>query len=78
MRDIMLKRLVITGSTLRPRPIKEKEELAKGIEEHIWPHIVSGAIKPVMHKVFDLNEAAAAHKEMESGQHIGKIVLKVI
>lgn len=78
MRDIMLKRLVITGSTLRPRPIKEKEALAKGIEEHIWPHVVSGTIKPVMHKVFELNDAAAAHREMESGHHIGKIVLKVI
>lgn len=77
IRDIMLKRFTLTGSTLRPRPIEEKEELAQGIEEHIWSFVKNGDISPVIHKVYSLENAADAHQEMEDGHHIGKIVLTV-
>lgn len=78
IRDIMLKRLTLTGSTLRPRPIEEKEALAQGIAEQIWPFVESGDISPVMHKIYPIDKAADAHQEMEDGRHIGKIVLKVL
>jgi NADPH2:quinone reductase len=74
---LMLKRLHHTGSTLRPRSIAEKAAIARGIEEKVWPLIVSGRIKPVIDSTFPLREAAAAHARMESSLHIGKIVLTV-
>lgn len=77
IRTIMQKRLVLTGSTLRPRPLEEKAALAQGLRKHIWPLIESGKIKPVIYKTFDLDDAANAHRALESGDHIGKIVLKV-
>ena len=76
--DIMLvmrKRLTITGSTLRPRPVAFKGALAKNLREKIWPLIESGKIKPEIYKTFPLEQAADAHRLMESSQHIGKIVL---
>ena len=76
--DIMLvmrKRLTITGSTLRPRPVAFKGALAKSLREKIWPLIESGKIKPEIYKTFPLEQAAEAHRLMESSQHIGKIVL---
>jgi len=76
--DIMLvmrKRLTITGSTLRPRPVTFKGALAKNLREKIWPLIESGKIKPEIYKTFPLEQAADAHRLMESSQHIGKIVL---
>src|SRR5688572_15257400 len=76
--DIMLvmrKRLTITGSTLRPRPVAYKGALAKSLREKIWPLIESGKIKPEIYKTFPLEQAAEAHRLMESSQHIGKIVL---
>jgi NADPH2:quinone reductase len=76
--DIMLvmrKRLTITGSTLRPRPVAFKGSLAKSLREKIWPLIERGKIKPEIYKTFPLAEAADAHRLMESSQHIGKIVL---
>jgi NADPH2:quinone reductase len=76
--DIMLvmrKRLTITGSTLRPRPVAFKGALAKSLREKIWPLIESGKIKPEIYKTFPLEQAADAHRLMESSQHIGKIVL---
>lgn len=75
---IMQKRLVMTGSTLRPRPVAEKQALRDEIREQIWPHVESGAIKPLIYKTFPLDQAAAAHKALESGDHVGKIVLKLI
>ena len=75
---IMRNRLMITGSTLRPRSAEEKTELAKGLNKNIWPKIKSGAIKPVIYKTFSLNEANIAHEELEQGNHIGKIILKVL
>lgn len=74
---MMAKRLVLTGSTLRPRSIAEKTALRDGILAHIWPHIESGAIKPQIHATFTLADAAAAHRELEQGDHVGKIVLLV-
>jgi putative PIG3 family NAD(P)H quinone oxidoreductase len=72
---IMLKRLTLTGSTLRIRSVEEKAKIARALEEHIWPHLASGAIRPRIHATFPLAEAARAHDLMESGEHIGKIVL---
>ena len=74
---VMQKRLTVTGSTMRPRPIAEKGEIAKELREHVWPLVESGAVKVLVDRVFPLAEAAGAHLYMESGAHIGKIVLAV-
>jgi NADPH2:quinone reductase len=74
---LMVKRLTYTGSTLRPRPPAEKAHLADELRAKIWPHLAKGHMLPVIHKVFDLSEAGAAHALMESSTHIGKIMLKV-
>jgi NADPH:quinone reductase-like Zn-dependent oxidoreductase len=74
---LMLKRLTLTGSTLRIRSVAEKAEIARALEEHMWPHLAAGRIRPVIHRTFPLREAAAAHALMESSAHIGKIVLEV-
>jgi len=76
-RHIMLKRLTVTGSTLRASPPERKVAIAQSLRENIWPLIESGEVKPVIHRVFPLAEAAAAHALMESSQHIGKIMLAV-
>jgi NADPH2:quinone reductase len=75
--NLMRKRLHHTGSTLRPRTVAEKAEIARGLEEKVWPLIAAGKIKPVVDSTFPLSEAAAAHARMESSVHIGKIVLTV-
>jgi NADPH2:quinone reductase len=75
--EIQRRRLVITGSTLRPRPEAFKGAIARSLKEKIWPLIESGKIKPVIYKTFPLAQASEAHKLMESSQHIGKIVLAV-
>ena len=75
MRDVMLNRLVLTGSTLRPRNANVKSRLAAEVETHVWPWIASGKVKPVIYQCFPLEKAADAHKVMESSVHIGKIVL---
>jgi len=72
---VMRKRLTITGSTLRPRPVAFKGAIAKSLREKIWPLIESGRIKPEIYRTFPLEQAASAHALMESSQHIGKIVL---
>ena len=74
---VMLKRLTITGSTLRPRPVSFKGAIAKSLREKIWPLIEAKKIKPVVYKTFALAEAAEAHRLMESSQHIGKIMLTI-
>ncbi len=74
---VMLKRLTITGSTLRPRPIAFKGAIAARLKERVWPLLESGRLRPVMHQTFPLEQAAAAHALMESSAHIGKIVLTV-
>ncbi len=72
---VMRKRLTVTGSTLRPRPVEFKGMLASGLRERIWPLIERGKIKPEIYRTFPLAQAAEAHRLMESSQHIGKIVL---
>ena len=72
---LLLKRLTLTGSTLRARPDEDKEAIAKALEKHIWPCLESGRIKPWIDRIFPMDEAAKAHSYMESGRHIGKIVL---
>jgi len=73
--EIMRRRLTVTGSTLRPRPVEFKGAIARNLREEIWPLIEAGKIKPVIYKTFPLAQASEAHKLMESSQHIGKIVL---
>jgi len=72
---IMQKRLIVTGSTLRARPVSDKAAIAAAVREHVWPQLESGAVKPIIHATFPLRDAAGAHKLMESSAHIGKIVL---
>lgn len=75
--DIMRRRLTITGSTLRNRETAFKASLAASIRKNVWPVIEAGRFKAVIHKTFSLQEAAEAHALMESGQHIGKIILTI-
>lgn len=72
---VLRKRLTVTGSTLRVRPVAFKSAIAGALREHVWPLLESGAVKPVIHATFAAEDAADAHALMESGQHIGKIVL---
>ncbi len=74
---IMSKRLILTGSLLKPQSIEVKSKIAKEVEEQIWPLLSSKAIKPVVNKTFPLEEAGKAHSLMESSEHIGKIVLTI-
>ncbi len=74
---LMLKRLTWTGSTLRPRSVAQKGQIAQALEAQVWPLLAAGKIRPLVHATFPLREAAAAHRLMESSQHIGKIVLTV-
>lgn len=73
--EIVYRRLILTGSALRPRSVEFKNEIARMLIEKVWPLIESGIVVPVIHSVFPLAEAARAHELMESSQHIGKIVL---
>jgi NADPH2:quinone reductase len=72
---VLRRRLTITGSTLRPRPVAFKTAIAEQLQRHVWPQIESGAIVPVIYKTFEAAHASQAHALMESNQHIGKIVL---
>jgi NADPH:quinone reductase len=72
---VLRRRLHITGSTLRPRPVAFKAAIARQLRERAWPLLSEGRVKPVIHKVFEASQAAQAHALMESNQHIGKIVL---
>jgi NADPH2:quinone reductase len=74
--EVMRKRLMITGSMLRVRDVAFKSAIAKKLEEHIWPLLASGQIKPLIYKTFPAGEAAKAHELMESSEHMGKIVLE--
>ena len=75
LRPIMMKRLTVTGSTLRGRPADEKARLARAVEESVWPWIANRWMRPAIDAVFPLAEAAAAHARLEQGAHVGKIVL---
>jgi len=72
---VLRRRLTITGSTLRPRPLAFKSAIAASLLKNVWPWLQSGQIKPVIHQVFPAAQAAQAHTLMESNQHIGKLVL---
>ncbi len=74
---IMLKRLTLTGSTLRPRDVSFKSAIARELEAKVWPLIASRVVRPVVHATLPLAEAAEAHRIMEVGNHVGKIVLTV-
>ena len=75
IQTIMQRRLTITGSTLRARPIADKGAIAEAVHRHVWPLLESGAIKPILYATFPLREASEAHRVMESSAHIGKLVL---
>ena len=72
---IMMKRLTVTGSTLRPRTVDQKGAIAAALQRVVWPLLEKKKVKPVIYRTFPLNEAAAAHRLMETSEHIGKIVL---
>jgi putative PIG3 family NAD(P)H quinone oxidoreductase len=74
---IMLKRLTFTGSTLRPRTVQQKADIARQLRESVWPLFESGQLRTYVYRTFPLAEAAAAHALMESSRHIGKIMLEV-
>ena len=74
--QVMMKRLIITGSTLRGRDTAFKANIAQNLQKNIWPLLASGVIKPVIHTTFKAREAAKAHELMESSAHIGKIMLR--
>ena len=75
--DIMRRRLTLTGSTLRPRPVAFKTMVADEIARTVWPYVEGGRLKPVIDSVFPLAEVAQAHERIEAGEHVGKIVLEI-
>jgi NADPH:quinone reductase-like Zn-dependent oxidoreductase len=74
---LMLKRIVLTGSTLRARPADEKARLIAAVEARVWPWVATGAVRPPVDSTFPLAQASAAHLRLEAGGHVGKIVLTV-
>lgn len=78
MGQVLRRRLTITGSTLRPRPVAFKAAIARQLREQVWPLFGQGKLKPVIHRSFALEQAAEAHALMESSTHVGKIVLQVV
>ncbi|KMO40007.1 NAD(P)H-quinone oxidoreductase [Methylobacterium variabile] len=72
---VMIRRLTVTGSTLRPRTVAQKAAIAEGLRREVWPLLEAGTVKPVIHATFPLEEARAAHELMESSAHLGKIML---
>ena len=75
--DVMRRRLTLTGSTLRARTTEFKSLVAEELSANVWPHVADGRLKPVIDAVFPLTAAADAHRRMEQGDHVGKIVLTV-
>ena len=75
LRNLLMKRIYLTGSTLRPRTVNQKAEIALELEQKVWPLLGVGKIKPVIHSTFSLSQASDAHQLMEEGSHIGKILL---
>jgi NADPH2:quinone reductase len=77
MSQILRRRLTVTGSTLRPRPVEFKAFIAQQLQERVWPLLASGKVKPVIYQTFPLAQAAQAHALMESSAHVGKIMLSL-
>ena len=75
--EVMRRRLTLTGSTLRPRDVAWKSLVADELARTVWPHVEAGRLKPVLDRTYPLAQAADAHRRMESGEHVGKIVLVV-
>jgi len=74
---IMRNRLTLTGSAMRPRTVADKAQIARDLEQHVWPLLESGRVKAIVDRIFPFSEVAAAHRYLESGAHIGKVILKV-
>jgi len=74
---VMLKRLTLTGSTLRPRSVAEKGAIAEALRRKVWPLLDAGTVRPIIYRTFPLDQVAEAHRLMESSQHIGKILLEI-
>ncbi|MET9319903.1 NAD(P)H-quinone oxidoreductase [Streptomyces sp. NPDC003038] len=74
---LLAKRAAITATSLRARPLEEKAAIVAAVREHVWPLVSAGRIRPVVHATFPLEEAAEAHRAMESGSHVGKLLLTV-
>lgn len=72
---LLTKRAAIIGTTLRARPIEEKTAIMEGVREHVWPLVASGAVKPMVDRTFPLEQVAAAHEYLDSGEHVGKVLL---
>ena len=77
LQPLMMRRLTITGSTLRAQPAQNKARIAEGLRTHLWPLFASAKLRVVIHRVFGFEDVAAAHTMMESGQHLGKLLLRV-
>ncbi|TAJ84214.1 MAG: NAD(P)H-quinone oxidoreductase [Reyranella sp.] len=74
---LMVNRLTLTGSTLRPQSIESKGRMARGLREKVWPLLEAGRIKPIIYKTFPLRDAAGAHAELERADHVGKVMMTV-
>ncbi|WIM13051.1 NAD(P)H-quinone oxidoreductase [Enhydrobacter sp.] len=74
---VMVNRLTLTGSTLRPQSIENKGRMARGLKDKVWPLLESGKVRPILYKTFPLRDAAAAHAELERANHVGKVMLTV-
>jgi NADPH:quinone reductase len=74
---VMVNRLSLTGSTLRPQSIANKARMAKGLREKVWPLLEAGTVRPIIYKTFPLKEAASAHAELERADHVGKVMMTV-
>jgi len=74
---LLMKRLTLTGSTLRAQSFAQKAVMVEEILQHVYPQLESGAVRPVVYQVFPLEEVAQAHELMQSGKHMGKIVLSI-
>jgi NADPH2:quinone reductase len=72
---VLRRRLTITGSTLRPRSVSEKGMIAAALRREVWPLLERGQVRPIVYRTFPLEQVAAAHRLMESSEHVGKIVL---
>jgi len=72
---VLRRRLTVTGSTLRARTVEEKGAIAAALRREVWPMLDAGRVRPVIDRTFPLADAAAAHRRMESSEHVGKIVL---
>jgi NADPH:quinone reductase len=77
LNPLMRKRITFTGSTLRPRTVEQKGAIARALEEHVWPLVERGELRPVIHATFPLRDASLAHAALEAGDHVGKIILTV-